>query len=114
MLDALARSREEIQSRGRSSRHPLYCVHDPLSSPPLSYDAVPGRIHPDDDMKHPQDADAAHYASVGRSALAAIGQALAAADRGFGDVEACLDMPCGPGPSARARAEGPGRAHHRL
>jgi len=29
------------------------------SGPPLSYDAVPGRIHPDDDMKHPQDTDAA-------------------------------------------------------
>jgi len=67
------------------------------SGPPLSYDAVPGRIHPDDDMKHPQDADAAHYASVGRSAIAAIGQALSAADRSFDDVEACLDMPCGYG-----------------
>jgi len=75
------------------------------SGPPLSYDAVPGRIHPDDDMKHPQDTDAAHYASVGRSALAAIGQALAAADRGFGDVEACLDMPCGYGRVLRVLAQ---------
>ncbi len=73
--------------------------------PPLTYAAVPGRVHPDDDMKHPEDADGAHYASVGRSAVAAIGRALAAAERRFDDVEACLDMPCGYGRVLRVLAQ---------
>lgn len=65
--------------------------------PPLTYAAVPGPIHPDDDMKDPRDADGAHYARVGRSAVTAIGDALSAAGRSFGDVASCLDMPCGYG-----------------
>ncbi len=65
--------------------------------PPLTFPAVPGPIHPDDDMKHPEDADAAHYARVGRSAIDAIGRALADAGRSFDDVGSCLDMPCGYG-----------------
>ena len=64
---------------------------------PLTFPGVPGAIHPDDDMRHPEDADAAHYARVGRSAVEAIGRALADAGRGFGDVGSCLDMPCGYG-----------------
>ena len=48
-------------------------------------------------MKHPEDVDGTHYARVGRSAIAAIEQALADAGRGFGDVRSCLDMPCGYG-----------------
>lgn len=75
------------------------------SGPPLSYAGVAGRIHPDDDMKDPRDGDAAHYASVGRSAVAAIAKALGAADRGFDDVEACLDMPCGYGRVLRVLAQ---------
>ena len=65
--------------------------------PPLTFAAVPGRVHPDDDMKRPEDEDAAHYARVGHSAVAAIGSGLAAAGRSFGDVDSCLDMPCGYG-----------------
>jgi SAM-dependent methyltransferase len=65
--------------------------------PPLNFPAVAGPIHPDDDMRSPADADAAHYARVGRSAVDAIERALTAAGRGFGDVESCLDMPCGYG-----------------
>ena len=65
--------------------------------PPLNLPAVAGPIHPDDDMKHPDDVDGTHYARVGRSAVAAIGQALADAGRSFADVRSCLDMPCGYG-----------------
>jgi SAM-dependent methyltransferase len=72
---------------------------------PLVYDAVPGPIHPEDDMKHPQDPDATHYASVGRSAVAAIGRGLAATGRSFDDVESCLDMPCGYGRVLRMLAQ---------
>jgi SAM-dependent methyltransferase len=59
--------------------------------------AVAGPVHPDDDMRHPDDTDGGHYARVGRSAIAAIEGSLAAAGRGWSDVEACLDMPCGYG-----------------
>ncbi|MGH2918928.1 MAG: class I SAM-dependent methyltransferase, partial [Solirubrobacteraceae bacterium] len=69
------------------------------------YDAVPGPIHPEDDMKHPDDTDGEHYASVGRSAVAAIGRGLSAAGRSFADVEACLDMPCGYGRVLRVLAQ---------
>jgi SAM-dependent methyltransferase len=72
---------------------------------PLRFPAVPGAIHRDDDMKHPDDVDATHYARVGRSARAAIGQALADCGRGFGDVQACLDMPCGYGRVLRMLAQ---------
>ena len=65
--------------------------------PPLSLSAVAGPIHPDDDMRHPDDADGAHYARVGRSAVDAIGRSLADAGRGFADVQSVLDMPCGYG-----------------
>lgn len=71
----------------------------------MTYATVPGPIHPEDDMKHPEDADGSHYASVGRSAVAAIGRGLAAVDRGFDDVQACLDMPCGYGRVLRALAQ---------
>lgn len=73
--------------------------------PPLTFAAVPGSIHPEDDMKAAEDVDGAHYASVGRSAVAAIGRGLAAADRGFGDVESCLDLPCGYGRVLRMLAQ---------
>jgi SAM-dependent methyltransferase len=73
--------------------------------PPLSFPGVRGPIHPDDDMKHPEDVDAAHYARVGRSAVAAIGTALAEAGRGFDDVASCLDMPCGYGRVLRLLAQ---------
>lgn len=56
-------------------------------------------------MKHPEDADGEHYASVGRSAVAAIGRGLSATGRGFADVEACLDMPCGYGRVLRMLAQ---------
>ena len=65
--------------------------------PLLRLPAVAGPIHPDDDMRHPEDAGGTHYARVGHSAVAAIGRSLADAGRGFGDVESCLDMPCGYG-----------------
>jgi len=65
--------------------------------PPLTLPAVHGAIHPDDDMKDRADVDGSHYARVGRSAVEAIGRALAAADRSFDDVTSCLDMPCGYG-----------------
>ncbi len=73
--------------------------------PPLRFPAVAGPIHPGDDMKHPEDLDGAHYARVGRSAVAAIGTALADAGRGFDDVTSCLDMPCGYGRVLRMLAE---------
>lgn len=73
--------------------------------PPLAYAGVPGRIHPDDDMKHPEDPRAEHYARVGNSAIAAIDGALAAAGRGFEDVASCLDMPCGYGRVLRLLAQ---------
>lgn len=65
--------------------------------PLLRLPAVAGPIHPDDDMRHPEDAGGTHYARVGHSAVAAIGRSLADAGRGLGDVESCLDMPCGYG-----------------
>lgn len=68
-----------------------------LPQPPLTFPAVPGAIHPADDMKHPADVDAIHYARVGQSAIEAIRTALADAERGFDDVTSCLDMPCGYG-----------------
>jgi len=55
--------------------------------PLLTFADVPGPIHPDDDMKRPEDVDAAHYASVGRSAVAS------------------LDMPCGYGRVLRLLAQ---------
>lgn len=73
--------------------------------PPLTFPDVPGAIHPDDDMRHPEDVDAAHYARVGRSAIEAIGRALADAERGFDDVRSCLDMPCGYGRVLRMLAQ---------
>ncbi len=73
--------------------------------PPLSLPAVAGPIHPDDDMKHPDDVDGAHYARVGRSAVAAIGRALADAGRASSDVQSCLDMPCGYGRVLRLLAQ---------
>jgi len=72
---------------------------------PLTFPAVAGVIHPDDDMKHPDDVDGTHYASVGRSAIAAIDQALTDAGRSFGDVQSCLDMPCGYGRVLRLLAQ---------
>lgn len=65
--------------------------------PPLRLPAVAGPIHPDDDMRHPEDVDGAHYARVGRSAVTAIRRSLADAGRELGDVRSCLDMPCGYG-----------------
>ena len=80
---------------------------------PLNLAAVTGAIHPDDDMHHPEDVDGTHYARVGRSAVDAIERALAAADRGFADVESCLDMPCGYGRVLRLLAlRDSARAHH--
>ncbi len=73
--------------------------------PPLTFAAVPGPIHPDDDMRHPQDTDGAHYARVGQSAVTAIGAALHAAGRNFDDVRSCLDMPCGYGRVLRLLAQ---------
>ncbi|HEX4363789.1 MAG TPA: class I SAM-dependent methyltransferase [Solirubrobacteraceae bacterium] len=75
------------------------------TGPPLPYAGVAGRIHPDDDMLHPGDPDAAHYARVGASAVAAIERALSEADRAFGDVRSCLDMPCGYGRVLRRLAQ---------
>ena len=72
---------------------------------PLSFPAVAGVIHPDDDMKHPDDVDGTHDASVGRSAIAAIDQALTDAGRSFDDVRSCLDMPCGYGRVLRLLAQ---------
>ena len=72
---------------------------------PLTFPAVTGPIHPDDDMRHPEDVDGAHYARVGRSAITAIERALAAADRSFADVRSCLDLPCGYGRVLRLLAQ---------
>ncbi len=55
-------------------------------------------------MKAPEDTDGEHYASVGRSAVAAIGRGLAAAGRDFDDVASCLDMPSGFGRVLRVLA----------
>jgi 2-polyprenyl-3-methyl-5-hydroxy-6-metoxy-1,4-benzoquinol methylase len=73
--------------------------------PPLTFPGVPGAIHRDDDMKHPEDVDGTHYARVGRSAIEAIRHALADAERGFDDVTSCLDMPCGYGRVLRMLAQ---------
>ncbi len=73
--------------------------------PPLTFAAVPGPIHSDDDMKDPQDADATHYARVGQSAVSAIERALQDAGRSLDDVRSCLDMPCGYGRVLRVLAQ---------
>jgi SAM-dependent methyltransferase len=73
--------------------------------PLLSFPAVTGAIHPDDDMKHPDDVDGTHYARVSRSAIDAIERALGAAGRSFADVGSCLDMPCGYGRVLRLLAQ---------
>jgi SAM-dependent methyltransferase len=72
--------------------------------PPLHFPAVPGPIHPDDDMRSPEDVDATHYARVGRSAIGAIERALADSGRSWSDVRSCLDMPCGYGRVVRLLA----------
>ena len=73
--------------------------------PPLRFPAVRGPVHPDDDMRHPEDVDGQHYARVGRSAIKAIATALNDAGRDFRDVASCLDMPCGYGRVLRLLAQ---------
>lgn len=73
--------------------------------PALTFGAVTGPVHPDDDMQHPDDVDGVHYARVGRSAIDAIEHALAAAGRSFADVRSCLDLPCGYGRVLRLLAQ---------
>jgi SAM-dependent methyltransferase len=104
LVPATSSSRGRVWEIARRLGGALRRYAHPLG-PPLTYAAVNGRIHREDDMKHPDDADASHYASVGRSAVAAIGRGLAAAGRDFGDVQACLDMPCGYGRVLRALAQ---------
>lgn len=71
----------------------------------MTLGAVAGPIHPDDDMRHPEDVDGTHYARVGRSAITAIERALAAGERSFADVQSCLDLPCGYGRVLRLLAQ---------
>jgi SAM-dependent methyltransferase len=62
----------------------------------LRFPFLPGRVHPNE-LQSMSQGNAVHYARSGLSALANIKRSLDAVGRGFGDVEACLDMPSGYG-----------------
>jgi SAM-dependent methyltransferase len=62
------------------------------------YPGIPGRVHIHDSMlQNDGPEELAHYLSVGRSAIANIEAALAAAGRSWESIDACLDMACGYG-----------------
>ena len=71
----------------------------------LEYPRVRGRIHPNDDLLHAEDAQAEHYAGVGHSALRCIERALELAGRDLEGVGSCLDLACGYGRVLRLLAE---------
>jgi SAM-dependent methyltransferase len=62
------------------------------------YAGVPGRVHVHDTMlQNDSREEIEHYIRVGQSAMTNIEAALAAAGRGWGDIESALDMACGYG-----------------